>query len=169
MNQHLPELVVNVLNREYPDVSRKITDILNSALPTCTVSNSSLIPEIVGRVLALKGIEYSSVNWNGKRGYRVPVKILVAGKPNYLLSDLRELLVAVIVGLYDPAKLIGYSTMRLKPGILQTFIEYTGSNPVPVYKSVSNAVVHYRIYQSFRSEVDELVEQLKTGLSLEVA
>ena len=146
MREYSSALITDILRREYPEVDMSIRKRLDDELPA-SLEDMTLIPTIIRSFKSIKGIQGDP--WVNKRGSRA-------------LSENRELLVSVIILLYQPEKILRISNIRLKKFIItRTAAELNCSRDV-LKKCISEIIVSFRAYKEFKSESYRLYELIKT-------
>jgi len=146
MREYSSALITNILRREYPEVDLCIRKRLDEELPA-SLEDVSLIPLVVRSFKAIKGI--NSEVWINKGG-------------NRSISENRDLLVSVIMLLYQPEKVLSISNIRLKRFILSRMAAELNCSRDILKKRISCVIVAFRAYKEFKSETYRLYELIKT-------
>jgi len=145
MREYSAALVIDIFRKEYPEIESSIRQRLDDDLPQ-RLQDLNFIPEIISSFKSIKGI--SGNNWTNKSGTRV-------------ISENRELIMAVILLLYQPEKIMRISDLRLKRFILSKVSAELGCSRDVLKMSLAGIIVAFRAYKEFREETYRIYELIK--------
>jgi hypothetical protein len=146
MNDQHSTLMITVLRREYPEIAISISDKINKNMPERSVTDLTLINQIVASFKKDKGITESQ--W-------------IKGKSKIKITESRELLIAVTLLFYHPEKLLQLTSTNTRYGVLKILSELIGTSLEVLSKSVPNVIVAFKAYEDFKIEVYRLYDLIK--------
>lgn len=154
-------LILNILHRDYPDVAVNINRQISQALPAYRLTDYAAISGIV------KSFESAAVIAEKHWPQSEFVALSLTGDEQRLckITEVREILIAVVMLFYQPERLLGLDTGCARRGLLKELAEVIDTNRFLLSHSLSNAITRYRAYKSFKAEVDWLYEQIKRNIA----
>lgn len=132
------ELIANGLRMEYPDIYTRLIDKLSDMVPV--TDDSGDVNKIIRRYCSYHGIDREYLKAS---------------------SAHRKRLLAVCILALQPEKIKGYSHRRLKNGIITAISDYAGCDKSVLQNWVSEIITHYRVYDDFRRQIDDLCVTIK--------
>lgn len=132
------EMIANGLRMEYPDIYTRLISKISAMVPVTDESGD--VQRIVRKYCAHQGIDKYCLK---------------------ISSAHRKRLLAVCILIMQPEKMNGYSHRRLKNGIISSISQYCGCNASVLQNWVSEIITHYRVYDEFRQEIDDLSVTIK--------
>jgi hypothetical protein len=152
-------LMINVLYQDYPDIASIITDKINAWLPEQTAHDISLIENVVldfNTELSISGIV-----WSNSTG-RVNCKFGDDEIRMLKITEVREMLVAVVLMFFNPEKILGLSNAAASKGIVKELSRLTDCSKSQLSFDINNAISYYkRSYRGFRADVDMIYAAIK--------
>lgn len=142
------EFIANVLRREYPEINRLISEKINNSLPERNLSDLTQVDTVVRLFLKTKGLK--SFTWHNQPGENK--------------TDIRELLMAVVLMFYHPERLYGYGSGKKRTGLGKRLSELTGCKHVIISKNTTSAISAFKTYKSFREEVNKVYMIIKPDI-----
>jgi|GEM_PF-5600445 len=131
------ELIANGLRMEYPDIYTRLIAKISAMVPVTDESGD--VYNIIRRYCSYHGIDREYLKAS---------------------SAHRKRLLAVCILIMQPEKMNGYSHRRLKNGIIPAISDYCGCNQSTLRDSVLEVLKHYKIYEDFRKEVNEIKSKI---------
>ena len=150
-------LMLNILHRDFPDVAGVISERLQTTLPKEKLEDVNLIPSIVSAFMNATAI--NSIDWSNSTA-RVSCRLTDDEHRLMKVTELREMLIAVVLLFYHPEKIFGYTNDFAKRGVVKKLWEQLKSNKVRISRDVNSAVSYYKNYKGFKKEVDHIYQQI---------
>lgn len=154
--------MLNILHRDYPDVAGEITRQIDGVLPAFRIGDSRKVPVIVNAFNEAAGI--TDKDWS--RHDRITIALSNNDIRLCKITEAREILIAVVLLFFHPARILGLDSGPTKPGMLKELAHITGCTKVVLSQNLGNAVTRYRAYKGFKTEVDYLYEQVKEKINI---
>ena len=142
------EVLVNALNRFYPEVSRDLKTKIVELIPS-PAAGLERLPEIIKLYCEITGIEVENIT--GRTIKDVYVKN-------------RKELLAVLMMFYHPEKIHGMTKKRALRGLIFTMSFVLRCRQNNISNSVPEVIVHFRNYKSFSSSVLGIYDEIKNNL-----
>lgn len=161
MRTFLPEIIINVLHRDYPEILTQINKSLNTHLPVRAFTDLTLVPAIVSEILKYKQVNLTLTDWSLQKGKKHCGLNHQGELKELKFSEVLELVVAVLLKLYHPDKLLGYTSQKKRGSVMHSLVQHTGFNRIRIYQISSNTIVHYKAYHSFKNEVDLIAKEIE--------
>lgn len=141
MQQVTDQVLIEVLNREFPEIYTKIKSYTVSAPQTKLddLSKINLIIAIVDREVESASNPFS--NWTGR---------------NKIIHH-RQIMVAVVMMFYNPKRLFSIVT-REGSGLIKHLSATTGIKRNILSVALTKVISRIRIYEDFKKEVNRLYE-----------
>lgn len=146
-----------ILEKEHPEIAISIKEKIKKDFPEQVLSDLSEIKGIVDSFIRIKGI--SSINWVNNSRHNID-------KGKKRISDIRELLVGVVLMFYQPEKIIGLSMGNTRGGVMQNLSQVLDCSNNILSKSTANAIVAFKTYKDFKEEVYSYYYQIIDDLQL---
>ncbi|WP_256013153.1 hypothetical protein [Desertivirga xinjiangensis] len=138
VNQYPAEIMITILNKDYPDVAQCINLKLKDVLPSDRLTD----PEEINRIIK----SYSLHTGNGGV---------------FADTEDRDVLCAVLLMFYHPEKIMGLDKKRTLNGIVQKVASELSWKPASISQSISRGIVAFKVYSEFREKVNEIYEHIK--------
>lgn len=139
-------LVLNVLQRDFPDVAEKIMSKIRSSMPEMVLSDTDQVQTVINAYCKIRDIQFDT--WSNKPGIK-------------RITYERELLLTVMIMFFQPEKLNGLSDDVVRYGLIKELSKCMICSKNVISISISNCISNYRIYNDFRNESNEVYNQIK--------
>ncbi|GAA4338606.1 hypothetical protein GCM10023149_48690 [Mucilaginibacter gynuensis] len=155
-----PVLTLSILHRDYPDVAGQIAQQIHSALPEQRLLDYGMLHHVIDHFKSVTEID--QVSWQQQKDRIVCV---LSNDDHRLckITEVREMLIAVVMKLYHPERLLGYETSRVKPGLVKALADEICCSRKLLSKNFVAAITRYKAYKGFKTEVDWLYERIKNS------
>lgn len=147
MREYSPDLVVQMLRKDYPEIESKILSRIDNEIPA-KLDDMSYLPKIVDSFKCIKYANYNS--WMNS-----------VGEPRNEMIENRELLISVILMFYHPEKLMNLNKKAKYILTIDVAAELGCTNYV-IRKTISDVIVAFKAYRQFRDEVYRVYELIKS-------
>lgn len=147
MKQYSPALVIDILRKDYPEVDSQIRQRIDESIPSC-LTDLNLVPAIIQSFKKIKAVDYSK--WESERGCN-------RGK----VHEDRELLLAVLLLLYQPEKILKMTNVYTKHRLLSTISKEINCSVASLKMRVPITILSYKAYKEFKKEAFSIYEQIK--------
>lgn len=162
MTQYSPAIICALVEKEYPDVYQTLVTRLSESLPAKRLTDLLHACRVVNDLedlLEIKGIDWT--NAEAKVSYRIRPDEMRYSR----VTDVRELLIAVLLLFYQPEKIYryNYSPVKRSPakqGLTKMISEITGISVGQLSHVTINTVSHFQSYKAFRADVQHLYQAL---------
>lgn len=162
-----PLVMLSILHRDYPDVAASIHEQISKSMPAERLTDFELLPAMVNQFLiSAKTFDQpgilpnDQVDWRTSRSYIMCVMSSNIAK-RCSITELREILLAVVLMLFHPEKILSLTSRPAKSGLIKQLSILLKCDKVTLSQSMSNAISHYKTYKSFRDDVEHLYNDIK--------
>ncbi|PSR54130.1 hypothetical protein AHMF7605_11670 [Adhaeribacter arboris] len=147
LNSYAPDLVVSYLRTKYPEVNKKITEELATILPKQTLTDFSLIPQLLHVYCQIRQINPEQLH---VYGYKVDLKLV----------QYRKEFLALLLICFQPEKLYGLIQKPALKGITLQVSQLLGCNRTTLKNYVGEIIVRFRHYEAFKTDLLALHAQI---------
>lgn len=145
-------IILTILKNEYPEIAKAITQLIDQTLPKSILSDYRLIPAIVTIFKKRTGI--TQVDWT--KSSQLVDTTLFDDQKQHKVTEIRSVLIAVMLMLYHPEKLLNVVNENARSGLLLHLSSTLKCNKPTLSYTLSNAIVYYSAYKNFRRIVDKM-------------
>lgn len=137
--REIKDITVKILKSSYPTIALEISNKITSSFPSKKLTDLSKMDFIVNEFKKYHNLEDLDI-WLNPPGKNE-------------LTDKREQLAAIIALVYCPSRLFSLKT-KLGNGVLAKLCQLTNCPKAMMCQSLSKAVVAYKVYNGFKTEVE---------------
>lgn len=149
--------MLNILHRDFPDVATIISERINEMMPDKIITDASLMPAIIHDFIQVT--EIGQIVWRNSKD-RVSCRLSQDEYRLCKVTEVRELLIAVVLMFFHPERILNLTNSRARCGIIKNLSALLKCDKDLLSKIISNVISYYKTYRTFREEVQYLYSQV---------
>ena len=152
-----PAVIAYALQRNHPDIYQKLQDDISSTLPSGRVNDVTLLSQIVKDFCSFLSLD--NTNWKQSRS-KVCCSFRVETKRDCRITELREILLGVILLYYHPERIYQLMPGQIKSGLIKELTKLLNVDKATLSLSANNAITYFKAYKGFYDDVQHVYNEL---------
>jgi hypothetical protein len=145
-----PAVIAYALQRNHPDIYQKLTDDISSTLPQGRVSDVGMLRGIVQDFCNL--LSFHKINWKDSRHKELCI-ISEGSVKEYRVTELREILLGVVLLYYHPERIHQVMPGQIKSGLIKELSKQLNVDKATLSLGANNAITYFKAYKAFNENV----------------
>lgn len=150
-----PAIIAYALQRNHPDIYQKLQNEITSTLPVQKITEIKMLNLIVADFCQL--LELKSPDWRDSRSM---IACNAQQQREYRMTEIREMLLGVVLLLFQPERIYQVLPGQIKSGIIKSLSNILNVQKPTLSVGANTAITHFKAYKEFNSDVLYVYHQL---------